>query len=106
MTDYWREAFLTALEEADIPFPSGDKLNAAVKVIEGAHENYGMAHGYDCIPNPLRTENDALAKQLDRERRKEHCRNCDGRGRVVSHGPIHSCNSQCHKCNGQGWIYP
>lgn len=104
--DYWREAFMAALEEAEIPFPSDEKLKLGADVLEGAHENFGTAHGYDCIPNPQTGEIEKLNRELRRERAKIHCHTCDGRGRIETPGPYHSSNSQCWKCNGEGRVDP
>lgn len=62
--NYWEEAFIAALEEADVAIPSNDKLKLAVDVISSAHENYGMAYGHDCIPNPENTEIAGLKRQI------------------------------------------
>jgi hypothetical protein len=79
--DYWKEAFIAALEEADMPVPPEDKLKLAAQVLEGAHENYGMAYGHDCIPNPQTGEIEKLNKEPT-------VRSCFGRfrgrsGRVI-----------------------
>jgi len=102
--DYWKEAFMAALEEAEIPFPADDKLKLGAAVLRGAHEEYGMAQGHHCIPDPQAAEVDRLEKALAKERRKEHCRTCDGRGRIETPGPYHSSNSECWKCRGEGRV--
>lgn len=102
--NYWEEAFCAALEEANIQLPSQELIERASKVIEGAHENYGMAHGYDCIPNPLIIENEKLTKELKVEREKVHCRECEGSGWTTTLGPYHSSTSRCYKCNGEGKV--
>jgi hypothetical protein len=99
---YWEEAFCAALEDAGLPLPTDQQIKQAASVLEGAHENYGMAHGYDCIPNPVQTENDRLSKLLKDEREKVHCRECNGHGRIESQGPYHGSNTQCWKCHGEG----
>jgi hypothetical protein len=101
---YWEEALCCALDEAGIPLPAADKLELAVQVIEGAFENYGMAHGHDCIPNPREGEIEKLQKELRRERNKVHCETCNGRGRVETLGPYHSSVSSCWKCKGEGRV--
>ena len=100
--DYWEEAFCCALEEAGIPLPEKERLALAVAVLKGAHENYGMTHGHDAIPNPLYAENDRLEKELKKEREKRVCEHCRGRGRVNAFGPYHMSDSQCDKCRGEG----
>ena len=51
--DYWTECISTALDEAGI-VATKEQIEIIVGAVEGGHENYGMAHGYDCIPNPRR----------------------------------------------------
>lgn len=103
--NYWEECISCAMEEAEL-VATPEQIKSIARFVEIARENYGIMMGHDCVPNPLRIENDRLAKQLDREKRLEHCRECDGSGRVVSHGPYHSSNSQCWKCSGAGKIDP
>lgn len=102
--NYWKEAFIAALEEIEATIPDDEKLELATKVLEGAHDSYGMVHGHDCIPNPLESENDALRKELKKERSKEHCRECDGTGRIITYGGTMQCDTQCWKCRGEGKI--
>jgi hypothetical protein len=85
--NYWKEALCSALEEAGTDIPPDDKLEIAAEVIEGAFDNYGMAHGHDCIPNPLKSEVERLSKDLKNERDKILCTNCNGRGRIRIDGP-------------------
>lgn len=35
--------------------------------MEGAHNNYGMAHGHDCIPNPAQTAREEDARRHEKE---------------------------------------
>jgi hypothetical protein len=102
--DYWKEAFAAALEEADIPLPGDDKLKLGAEVLEGAHENYGMAFYSPPAGEHLRSEIDSLKRELRKEREKEHCRECDGRGSITTPGPYHSSTSRCWKCNGEGRV--
>jgi hypothetical protein len=102
--NYWEEAFCVALEEANISFPPDEMLKRAAKILEGAHENYGMVHGHDCIPNPLRLENEKLSKELALERKKVHCKVCNGDGRITIQGFYHSSNSECYNCKGEGKV--
>ena len=43
MSDYWREAVSTALEEAGAPDLTTEQLAAVASSIEDCHINYGMA---------------------------------------------------------------
>jgi hypothetical protein len=102
--DYWREAFCAALDEAGMVYPAEQQLLLAVKVLEGAHENYGMAFGHDCIPNPIEEENKRLIKALEKERNKSVCPECIGSGQNVVELPIHTSISRCWNCNGEGKV--
>lgn len=101
--DYWKERIAKAFEDANI-VATDEQINTVAYWTESAHQNYGMTHGYDCIPNPLKYENDDLRKKLDLERRKESCTTCNGRGRIITPRLHHSSDSQCWKCNGEGRV--
>lgn len=67
--DYWTECISTALDEAGI-VATKEQIEIIVGAVEGGHENYGMAHGYDCIPSPLATElNEQKKRTADAEKR-------------------------------------
>lgn len=52
---YWEDTVAESLEEFGIKLTS-DQLIYVCESIQISHEHYGMAHGYDHIPNPLETE--------------------------------------------------
>lgn len=68
--DYWHECIAEAFDDAGIT--ATDKQIATVAGwVEGAHENYGMAHGHDAIPNPLESEirkRDDMIARVEKER--------------------------------------
>lgn len=99
--DYWEECIAEAFEDAGIT-ATKDQIGTVVCWVEGAHDNFSMAHGHDCIPNPLKGENDSLRRELTKERDKVLCGECGGRGRIISHGPVHSSDSECSQCRGEG----
>ena len=101
--DYWAECIEIAFQDAGIT-ATQDQIATVAGAVEGAHENYGLAHGHDCIPNPLHEENERLRRDLKREKDKVACPECRGRGDLTSRGPIHSATSQCWKCRGEGRI--
>ncbi len=103
--DYWKECISEAFEDAEI-IATDEQLEAIVSWVEGAHENYGMATGEDCIPNPLVEENNKLSAELQKERDKVICGECNGDGSLYSNGPCHSSMSQCWKCRGEGMHAP
>jgi len=99
--DYWKECVAEALEDAGIT-ASDEQIDTVASWVEGAHDNYGMAFGHDCIPNPVTLENERLKKEIKKERDKIICPECKGTGEYITRGPIHSAWSQCGKCRGEG----
>jgi len=99
--NYWEECISIAADECDLLLTK-EQLEYLADAVAGGHENYGMAFGHDCIPNPLQTENDRLKKELRTEQDKVICTVCAGKGEIVSHGPVHSAVSSCWKCRGEG----
>ena len=70
--DYWRECIEIAFEEAGI-IATDEQIEDVAGSVEGGHDNYGMAHGYDAIPNPRDADVDRLnqrIKELEAERDK------------------------------------
>lgn len=57
MIDYWRECIAEAFEDAGIT-ASNEQINTVASWVEGASENYGMAHGYDVRRSPVETSKD------------------------------------------------
>jgi len=103
--DYWEECVRQSFDEAKID-ATKEQIDIVVEWVEGAHDNYGMTMGHECIPNPLEQEKKELEKRLDVEMRKVHCKECNGSGRIISNGPYHSSNSECYVCRGDGRYLP
>jgi len=99
--DYWKECIAEAFDDAGI-VATQDQIGTVAYWVEGAHENYGMAFGHGCIPNPLVIENDKLKNDIRKEREMVICRECDGTGEDVWCGPVHSATSECSRCRGEG----
>jgi hypothetical protein len=99
--NYWEECISLALDEVGI-VATQDQIKTIAGFVEGGHENYGMAHGHDCIPNPVELENSRLSKALQIEKDKIICEECQGRGSITNYGPYHQATSQCWKCRGEG----
>ena len=57
--NYWHECVSEALDVAGIT-ATDDQIAEVASWVRSAHENYGMAHSHDCIPNPLVAENKQL----------------------------------------------
>jgi hypothetical protein len=101
--DYWLECIKEAFEDAGIK-ATEDQIDQVTKWVEGAHENYGMAHGHHCISNPKDEEIRELKKELRIERDKVVCPECKGSRRKIDYGPYHSGESECFKCKGEGKV--
>lgn len=101
MSDYWNECISSALDEVDI-VATKEQIESIAGDVEVSHENFGMAHGHDAIPNPLRTENDQLKNDLRTEREKVLCKTCKGRGSITTYRGTFQSTSQCWKCKGEG----
>jgi len=102
--DYWKDCVSEAMDEAGIKATDA-QIEFVADAVDGAHENYGLAHGYDAIPNPLSRENDELKKELEQERGKRICRTCNGHGRIIENFATRSSDTECFECRGSGFIY-
>lgn len=103
MSDYWKECLTEAFDEVGIT-ATEEQVAEVASWVAGAHENYGMAHGHDCIPNPLQQENERLAKALKEEQSKSFCKECHGTGEIWESFAGRTSNSQCNACRGAGKI--
>lgn len=68
--DYWAECIEVSFEENGIT-ASEEQIQLVAGDVESAHENHGMAHGHDAIPNPRNADVDRLTgrlKELEQER--------------------------------------
>ena len=101
--DYWVECISEAFDDVGI-VATEEQIKTVASWVDGAHDNYGQAHGYDCIPSPVSLENEQLKADLKKERDKRGCPECNGSGVNVSHGPAHSAITQCWKCRGEGKV--
>ena len=101
--NYWEEYISEALEDAKLT-ATPEQIKLIASWVEGAHENYGMAHGHDCIPNPFKLENERLKNELKKEQDKTVCKTCKGKGRIISSYGTLSSDSECYKCRGTGKV--
>jgi len=74
--NYWEVCIEEAFCEAGIA-ATKEQINLVTEWVEGAHENYGMATGADCIPNPMESEVNELKRKL-RNQNDEHEHVIDG----------------------------
>ena len=107
MTDYWVDAISEAFEDASIT-ATQKQIAIVAAWASGAHENYSMAHGHDCIPDPRKLEVERLQKELAIERAKVVCPGCGGRGSITTNAEFcdRSSTSGCWKCHGEGKVSP
>jgi hypothetical protein len=63
---YWEDCILDAFEDAGIT-ATKEQIDTVKGWVEGCHENYGMAHGHDCIPNPMISEVEKLNRELKKQ---------------------------------------
>ena len=98
---YWRDCIEEIFDEAGIT-ATKEQIAFVVEGVEGCHENYGLAHGYDAIPNPLLEENKKLKEDLKKEKAKVVCRTCNGYGRIIERFGTLESESECWECGGEG----
>lgn len=103
MSDYWTECIASSLEEHGVT-ATADQISAIAADVQIGHESHGMAYGHDVIGRGARTEADELRDELNREREKQPCDDCKGRGYIVERGPYHHFEHECSKCRGEGRV--
>lgn len=96
--DYWRECVAEAFDDAKITATEEQIANVAGWV-EGAHDNFGMAHGHDDIPNPRDDEVARLARELQVAREEKRCPVC---GSEVE-GKYQFGRLRSIECDSCGW---
>lgn len=52
------------------------------------------------------SEEAILRKELEREKSKQICRECNGTGGTRWYSASHTGIDRCHRCDGRGFIYP
>lgn len=63
MSDYWKECIEESFEDAGIS-ATKEQIDIIVNWAESAHENYGMAHGHEYIPNPMAAEVENIKRDM------------------------------------------
>lgn len=104
--DYWKECISEALDDAGIK-ATDEQIENIAGWVEGAHENYGMAHGYDAIPNPAESQAQDELRRMKREKEQHEnwvlstkpCRSCTTTGNVRDGW---GRDTTCPDCNGEG----
>ena len=67
--DYWEECIEAACDEAGV-IVTKEQIKSIATDVEVAHEQYGMAFGHDCIPNPLLADVQRLEHEIKRREEK------------------------------------
>lgn len=98
-TDYYAEGLAESFEEHGVT-ATPEQIKAIASDVACWTENIGMAFYQPSDPAP--SEADRLRAELQKERSKVTCKQCNGSGSIVSHGPYHSATSSCWKCGGDG----
>ena len=106
--EYWKECISEAIDEAGIT-ATDKQINIVASWVEGAHENYSLANGYDCIQSPVesRAEQKLKELQLENEKRDEWirttkpCKYCLTTG-IVQDG--WNRDVECMNCRGKGRV--
>ena len=106
--DYWKECISIAADECGLVLTE-EQLECLADSVEGGHENYGMAFGHDCIPNPVESRVQEELQNLKREIQKREewecstkpCRTCTTTGGVKDSW---GRDMTCPNCDGKGRV--
>lgn len=103
VANYWRECIAEALSGAGVQ-ATVDQIKMIALDVKIAHQNYEMA--FPQPESPYLREIANLETKLRVECDKVSCKECNGTGRIISYGPVHSCDGECWKCRGVGKVRP
>lgn len=102
MTDYWQIVVEEAFDDAGIN-ATKDQIVTVTNWVESSHDNYHVSQGHPPSGSHRDSEIVSLTRELEKERSKVHCEECNGHGRIEgSLGGVRWTNTQCWKCNGEG----
>ena len=84
---YWKECISEALDDAGIS-ATDEQIDIISSWVEGAHDNYSMAHGYDVIGSPYDSQAKRELEKLKKEKddydkwvnRTKPCKKCTTTG--------------------------
>jgi DnaJ-class molecular chaperone len=104
--EYWKECISEALEDAGLSATNA-QIETIAEWVEGAHENYGMAHGYDVISSPAESQAEKELRELKEQIRKHDewvnrtkpCKACTSTGIVLDGW---GRDQTCDNCDGKG----
>jgi hypothetical protein len=106
--EYWESCIAEALDDAGIT-ASKEQIEIIAGWVEGAHDNYSTAMGYDVIPNPVIYQAEKeLARikkaQADNDqwiRSTNPCKRCTTTGWVIDGW---GRDMRCDYCDGKGRV--
>jgi len=86
--NYWEECIKEAFTELGID-ATEKQLVDMIDWVKGSHENYSMAHGYDCISNPLENELHEQKQKTKEAEKRAICERENFRNNVARRKNIH-----------------
>ena len=102
---YFHETVSEALDQEGIDATEKQIENIA-EAVQIAHDMYSEYMGHQHIPNPIKTKNEKLKKELEKERNKVGCDKCNGTGSIREQWLDRCSTHTCPKCNGEGKYLP
>lgn len=103
-TDYWAEGLDEALKEAGLQ-ATPEQLNAIAQKINDAYSAIDESTGTLSMTDPRNEEIQRLTRQLERERSKDVCGKCKGKGGWRDGIGSHIAHHTCPDCQGSGLVY-
>ena len=102
---YWDETVEIALNEVGIK-ATKEQIETIAGAMAVSHEQYDTAYGYDVVSCNNAGEKDReirrLTEELEAERNKRMCEDCNGKGYTMTHGGTLCSPSECFTCKGAG----
>lgn len=103
--EYWIECVSLGAEECGAKL-TPEQIEFIAESVQGGHECYGMASGDDVASAnrsaDIERERSDLKKELQRERAKVICRDCNGVGALTTRFGTMQSTSRCMRCDGYG----
>lgn len=105
--DYFQEAIECSLADMGAEGAlTPEQIQILAGDIEGAYSCMSMAFGDDVASANVTVmherEKADLRRAVQREQDKVHCRQCNGKGRIVAYFGTFQSDSECSKCRGEG----
>jgi hypothetical protein len=106
--NYWETCIEEAFEESGI-VATKDQMENVAAWVDGAHDNYSMAHGHDVIRSNFisdeQRELEKLKNEIAKKERWENstvpCRRCATTGLVLD---VWGRDVECLNCGGKGRV--